>query len=114
MQRVIPIGFVGALLISATVQSQAVRTAAVEGIVVRSDDGEPLAGAQVTLNRVAIAPPSGDRGVTTGSGTISSPTTLPTIEGQAQTGRPAVAQPGDAAVAGTTQPVTTGTDGKFS
>jgi hypothetical protein len=114
MQRVIPIGFVGALLISATVQSQAVRTAAVEGIVVRSDDGEPLAGAQVTLNRVAIAPPSGDRGVTTGSGTISSPTTLSTIEGQAQTGRLAVAQPGDAAVAGTIQPVTTGMDGKFS
>lgn len=98
MRRVIAISVLALALISSQARSQqAPVTGTIEGTVVRADNGEPIAGAQVTLNGggVSTAVPPGLEGVS-----FRNP------DGPSQ----ASPLPRPAPV----PPVTTGADGKFA
>jgi hypothetical protein len=81
-------------------------TGAIEGTVVRADNGDPVSGAQVTLNPAVIAPPV--QGVIVSGGAITSTLTAPPPNGGPATVPAAPPRPPSF------QPVTTGADGKFA
>jgi len=109
INRIITIGFLVTLTVtsSRTHSQQGPTTGSIEGVIVRTDTGEPIAGAQVTLNLALAATPTG--------GFVAEGTLTPLTPILVAPGQTAQAPQGTAAPrSGVIQPITTGADGKFS